>query len=310
MSLKIPHDTGFSEGLKSKIKDQCTIALDLITTRSKSDPHHVIHEVRKSFKKIRAALRLVRDHVDFYKDENVFFRDEGRRISDIRDATSVIEALDMLYDQYSDELYKHTFNSFRNFLLERRKELAKAVLEDKNALSTVEGNLLQKKEEIDSWSINIKSFDAIYPSIKRVYKRGKKAYEKAIETQRTEDLHEWRKRVKYLRYQLDLINRIWPDMLDTWEDELHKLSDHLGNDRDLYMLDNLMQKNKGKFSDITSYQLLSSLLTAQRKELQQRSFLLGQRLYHLEKDTFTGLIEASWKAYERKNEVDFDHVKR
>ena len=57
---------------------------------SEEDP---VHEARKSCKKIRAILRLVRDHIgsDVYASENRIFRDIGRALSSARDGTVLLE---------------------------------------------------------------------------------------------------------------------------------------------------------------------------------------------------------------------------
>lgn len=302
MSLKIAAEKDFSEGLKSKIRSQCTGALQLLGNNPEGDPHEVVHEVRKSFKKIRGALRLVRDQIDFYKEENVFFRDEARRISDVRDATSVIETLDDLYEQYENQLYKNTFNQFRNHLNSRREKLTEEYVKDGDVLKIIENQLSDKCEKIDQWPIEIKSFKTLSPSVERVYKRGRKGYKRAKRSRSTKHFHEWRKRVKYLRYQLDLLHRIWPEFLDSWEDELHDLSDYLGDDHDLYLLSEEVEKNKDQFSDPESYQLLDSLIKSGRSDLQTNALNLGKRLYHLDHENFAALLEASWEAFDTAND--------
>jgi len=297
MSLKIATEKEFSDGLKEKIKEHCRESLDLLQNQAETDPHEVVHEVRKAFKKIRGCLRLIRDQTDFYKEENAFFRDEGRRISDIRDATSVIEIFDDVYDRYSDQLYQKTFHKYREHLFSKREEMAKDVLKDRGVLKTIEKQLTDKCEDIDQWKIDIQTFEEISPSVERVYQRGRKGYQKAVETESTADFHEWRKRVKYLRYQLDLLNRIWPDFMEAWEDELHDLSDLLGDDHDLYMLGTLVEQEKDRFADRESFELVKSLISFRRSKLQAEALSLGKRLYFLDKETFVSLLGTAWEEF-------------
>lgn len=302
MSLKIAVKTDFSEGLKTKLNEQCTEALQIIASESENNPHEVIHEIRKRFKKIRGILRLIRDHVSFYTEENVFFRDEGRRLSAIRDATSIIEALDNLYARYKDQLYKNTFSQFRDHLIAKREQMAVDVLNNGDVLNVIKRNLSATCAKIDQWPIEIRSFDDLSSGISRVYKRGRKGYTQANNSKKPEDFHEWRKRIKYLRYQLDLLHRIWPGFLDAWEDELHDLSDYLGDDRDLFMLETEVDKNRNQFSDPESYQLLKSLIQFQKAKLQANALKLGKRLYHLKPENFTALLKASWEAFDSEAE--------
>ncbi len=302
MSLKIAAKADFSEGLKSKLKEQCTEVLQLIASESENDPHEIIHEIRKRFKKIRGILRLIRDHVAFYKEENGCFRDEGRRLSAIRDITSIMEALDNLYGLYEDQLYKHTFGQFRDHLTATREQMTADLVDDSGVLKVIKTQLSAKCANIAHWPIAIQSFKDLSASVGRVYKRGRKGYAKAKESRRAEDFHEWRKRVKYLRYQLDSLHRIWPGFLESWEDELHALSDYLGDDRDLFMLEMEVEKNKNKFSNPESYQLLKSLINYQRAKLQADALKLGKRLYHLQPKNFTALLQASWEAFDSEAE--------
>ncbi|WP_162343265.1 CHAD domain-containing protein [Cyclobacterium salsum] len=302
MSLQIAAKTDFSEGLKSKLKEQCTEAFQLIASESENDPHDIIHEIRKRFKKTRGILRLIRDHIPFYKEENAFFRDEGRRLSAIRDTTSIIEALDNLYGLYEDQLYKHTFGQFRDYLIATRDQMTADLLKDRGVLTVIKTHLSAKCVNITHWPIDIQSFTDLSASIGRVYKRGRKGYAQAKEKKRAEDFHEWRKRVKYLRYQLDLLHRTWPGFLTFWEDELHDLSDYLGDDRDLFMLETEVEKNRNQFSGPESYQLLKSLINYQRAKLQTHALKLGKRLYHLKPKIFTELLRAAWEAFDSEAE--------
>ena len=60
-----------------------------------------IHEARKSMKKIRAALRLMRPELDaVYPAENTWFRDVGQQLSQFRDAGVMIETFDGLVAKY------------------------------------------------------------------------------------------------------------------------------------------------------------------------------------------------------------------
>ena len=50
-----------------------------------------VHETRKSIKKVRALMRLVRTEPgESYTAENAALRGTGRRISEIRDAAALI----------------------------------------------------------------------------------------------------------------------------------------------------------------------------------------------------------------------------
>ena len=298
MNLRIGDISCIDKNVREVLFDHCNKASRIISEHSRENPHETIHEVRKIFKKIRGVLRLVRDTTDQYQSWNTFFRDEARKISDIRDTTSMMEAIDLLYDQYGDKLYKNAFSRIRTKLDEIRLRQKNIFLVEENVLQEINERIILKCDDLKKLSIEIDSFHDVLPGVKRTYKRGRKAFKKAAGTKSPEDFHEWRKRVKYLRYQLRTIYHTWPLIWEAWEDELHDLSDCLGNDRDLFMLQNFLkeypleessQNNEG--SDID---LLNTLIDGHRPMLQYRSLLLGQKLYQLKPGKFISLVEAAW----------------
>ena len=94
--------------------------------KSANDPHFIVHEVRKSFKKIRSYLRLIREQIDF-KAENHFFRDLGMEISEIRDLTSCMEALESLREYQTQSLSTDTREILENYLNDTRDHLSELV---------------------------------------------------------------------------------------------------------------------------------------------------------------------------------------
>src|SRR5512146_1173 len=57
-----------------------------------------VHSARKALKKARAALRLLRPNLvaGVYERENIALRDAGRRLSPLRDAKSLVAAVNLL----------------------------------------------------------------------------------------------------------------------------------------------------------------------------------------------------------------------
>ncbi len=72
-----------THGIKKVINDQIDHVIQICSDENKWDIHKFIHEIRKSFKRIRAVLRLVRDEIgyDNYSRENIFYRDTNRKLS-------------------------------------------------------------------------------------------------------------------------------------------------------------------------------------------------------------------------------------
>ena len=131
-------------------------------------PDENIHTARKSLKKARAVLRLLRDGMsdDVYQAENSGLRDAGRVLSPIRDARSLIDAFDSLHDRYTKELEKVELEPLRKILQSnltkaRRRlnlDLPAKSAELKNCIRGLEDCLVLTKRE---------DFAAIDPAVER-----------------------------------------------------------------------------------------------------------------------------------------------
>lgn len=296
MSIEIKDIGHMPQGIKTVIRKECAQSIAQLENGTEDAVHTTVHEVRKSCKKIRGVLRLVRDVLGDYHGENHFFRDQARKISDLRDATAIIEALDMSYAQYGDKLYKNAFSNLRDSLIAHRENKVAEVFAQKNILQEIKDHMVAKRNTIAAIEIQMDSYRDVAPSIARVYKRGRRAYQSVCDTQNPDDFHEWRKRVKYLRYHLQALQAAWPGIFLAWEDELHSLSDYLGTDRDLYMLQNHLMDHPEEDLQKTTY-LATDLIKGQRNQLQGHALLLGARLYELKPHSFVAMVLTAMKTY-------------
>lgn len=267
-------------------------ALVLLSSSTNENLHNVVHEVRKCFKKIRALLRLIRYVFPEYKSYNRSFRDFGRTFAQIRDASAMIEAIDLLYLEQNNKLSKETFDAFRESLITFRKQLEDTYFKHRGIVKTLDSYALECSTKLNVLQIQNLSFQSVLLGVKKVYSRGREAYKLCKHIKSTENFHNWRKRVKYLGYQFRFLNPIWPGFLTLWENELHKLSDLLGHDRDLYLITIFMIESNHAL-DFEHVSELTNLIKDLRKKMQDESLILGKRLYHLKSNDFVSLINSS-----------------
>ena len=71
----------------------------------------------------------------------------------------------------------------------------------------------------------------------RVYARARRLADKGLESADPAVLHEARKSVIHLRYQLDMLEPIWPALVGAWVKELQRLREVLGDFNDLCELE-------------------------------------------------------------------------
>ncbi|MCW9705943.1 CHAD domain-containing protein [Fodinibius salsisoli] len=303
MSIQLRYKEDFSEGLKRLMVEECETALKYLRkSDTEEEQHKAVHESRKAFKKIRACLRLVRDHIDFYDRENKWFRDLGRKVSDVRDLTAHLETLEVLETQYESQLYKKSFQDLEKGIHASRDQLAEKVFGEDNRLEEIQQKVEAKIDEIPDWSIDVQQFKDIRPSLKRTYKRGYKGLKNVAKTGEVEDFHDWRKRVKYLRYHIDILNRLWPQVMDVLEEELHDITDYTGTLHDLHNLKILAQELEKPFSDTEERMLFEAMLEKHQDFMRKHTLLKAQKFYYDSPSDFCDRIKLWWKAHQQEVE--------
>ena len=197
-----------------------------------------VHETRKSCKRVRAALRLVRDEIGekIYIRENIRFRDIARRISVARDSWVMIEVLDRLMTNQFDDHPEQVFATFRDRLVNEYQETLIQEQADTTLVDEIMEIIQAAFIQVENLPIVREGFSAMEEGIRRTYTRGKRGMEKSISNPIPENFHEWRKRVKYFWHQLEILTNIRPDVLVRLGDGLHTLSDTLGDQHDLVLL--------------------------------------------------------------------------
>ena len=139
-------------------------------------------------------------------------------------------------------------------------------------------------------------FAAIEGGLHRVYRRGRRAYRRSLRRPDVATLHEWRKRVKYLRYQMEALTPLWEEVVGAQADALNELGDLLGEDHDLAVLHETIRANTDACPDPDARWLLGLLIDRLRSELQARALVLGEKLYTEKPDAFVDRMHGYWDA--------------
>jgi CHAD domain-containing protein len=309
MSYRLEAEETLSDGLKRILHEQTDKALDSLRSLE-PNLDEAIHDARKRFKKCRAVVRLVRDEIgeDIYKRENIAYRDAGRALSDLRDAYSSMETLDAVLgamDNADADDIQDAAERIREQLQHIYDE-ARAAVDQDNAIETVISDIEAAQERIDDLPIDHEDYSAIDDGLKRVYKRGVKRMADAYDQTGYPDIekfHEWRKRVKYLWYHTRILENIWADVLDELGDEIHQLSDYLGDAHDIAELYEVIKPHIAR--DDSGGRKILAYMDYERGQLEKAARPLAQRIYAESKKDFVRRIGAYWNAWRHEQQADF-----
>jgi len=145
--------------------------------------------------------------------------------------------------------------------------------------------------------------EALRQALHIVYRRGRDAFKDARDDGDAGDFHEWRKRVKYLRYQVDVLNRLWPGLMATLEDELHALSDNIGHHHDLHVLQETVHRLDPRFEAGDERELFDALVARTQERVAESALFRGARFYHPSPGDFCDAMECYWTVWAKERGV-------
>jgi CHAD domain-containing protein len=262
-----PPETSLRRCAIERIED----AIAQLDTGLDDDPQGAVHEARKDVKKTRALLRLCRSDLGdaTYRQENRELRDAGRALSAVRDADVLGDTIDGLVERYAGQIPAGAFDAVRGRL--RADEVPELAVDD--SVGAARARLARVLGRVEGWPLERAGTSSLGKHLGRSYSRGLRAFERAAGDRSDEQLHEWRKRVKDLRYQQQLLRDAWPEVIGAQAKAAKALADLLGDDHDLAVLDAQVRASGLPVDEVLA------LIARRRIELQDAAFRLGERVY-------------------------------
>jgi CHAD domain-containing protein len=268
------------DGVRRIARGQLDMSIERLNGDTNENLGTAVHETRKSLKRLRATVRLARDELgdEVYRRDNVAFRDAGGRLGGARDSQVLLETLDALTDRYPDAAPPERFARFKRTLAGQHGA-AQRRLHEGAAIVEVLGELRRARARVGDWRLEPEGLDALAPGFKRIYRRGRRAYRTARQEPSTENLHELRKRAKYLWYAAQIVRAAAPKKMKRFARRAHELSNLIGEDHDLALLAQRANERRDRFANETAAGELAALVERRRAELQREAMVLGRRVF-------------------------------
>jgi CHAD domain-containing protein len=296
-TYRLRSDEYVPDGIRRIAGGQLLSAHDDLADATKQTLGDAVHEARKRFKRLRACLRLSRDALgdETYDRENTAFRMAGRRLSGVRDAEVLVETLDGLRERFAEELPDAATDGLRARLREEHEQAVEGLRENDAAIDMTLGELEAARTRAAGWTLDADGFAAVKPGLHRIYRRGRKRMRTATREPTTDNLHEARKRVKDLWHATQIVRPASPKKLKRLSKRAHHLADLLGDDHDLAVLRDYVERHPQAFDEESSKQALLAVIDRRRTALQRDALKLGARLYKRPPRRFVGRIERGWR---------------
>lgn len=239
-----------------------------------------IHEIRKTCKRLRALLRMVRSRLSArsFRKADREIRDLARHLAGKRDSKVLTDTLDKIAQHFSPLLSDTALSPVRDSLQ------AQLALVSENTAASADSRTLQKRlkrvrKAIDRVDCTRISRKTLVSGMTDSYRNGRHAYRALEETPDTDNAHDLRKQAKYLYYQLQFVAAWNNDVLAPLIENFHHLEDTLGNDHDLAVLAEILAKQTQLCPGKTRKELLSALVESRRVTLLSGALRLAGKLY-------------------------------
>lgn len=296
MAYRLKRSESVADGITRVITAEIDSAADRLQHCNAENRDEAIHEARKSLKKIRGALRLVRPALrETYREENEYFRDLGRGLSDIRDAQAIGEVFEALAQRYG-ETDREIFEAVRRGIQSAKREKEQSIDVDALIRSTLDF-LGSARQRVTGWPVPGDDFAAIGAGLKLTYQRGRRALGEARRNPNPVTYHAFRKRVKDHWYHVRLLESLWPEAQQARESSLHDLETWLGDDHNLAVLAQQMQEEPDRYGGQQNLESFLPVATLHQEELRSKALALGQRLYEEKPREFVRNIEKLWEMW-------------
>jgi len=275
------------ETLRAVARDVIAEAREAINN---PDDAIAVHDFRKAMKRWRAFLRLLRP----------FLGDEGRRmqteaaelarsLAGARDARTVLDALNDL-NRGEQKLSPRSFATI-TARLESLRAAAEGNTVTAEARTRIDAILAAAGESVKFWPFATLSYKEIATELAEGYRRTREAIPRHWMAADPEALHDLRKRVVVHRYQMELIEPLWPRFGQFWVGETQRLRERLGHHQDLIIFSQLTAPHQA-----LAYwrSRLTPLIAARRADHVHAAGRIAKRLFIDAPKAFRRRLLALW----------------
>jgi CHAD domain-containing protein len=277
------------DGLRAAARKTLASARSAITGRMENEAL-AVHDFRKAMKQWRALLRLLEPLLGGEARRlRLGARELARGLAGARDGQAALDALTDL-GEGQEALPKRSTAS-----VARRLEALKAAAQTAGSIADLRPQLQSYLEAatsaVEHWHLDRYEFADIAGCLANTYRRARAAVPDDWWRARPEDLHALRRRIIEHRYQLELIEPLWPRMNRLWVEEAQRLRNRLGAHHDLVVLAGLTARNQplGPWRS-----RLAPLITARQADHIRAAARLTNRLLAEKPKALQSRLEALW----------------
>jgi CHAD domain-containing protein len=250
---------------------------------------NAVHDFRRAMKQWRALMRLLAPFIPDAEKWRIEARDHARSLAHARDGQAALNAFDDLLKQ-GLVLSERSGATIRGRIDALRGSEEQAVLTPEQRDAIVAW-LDAAAAAVAQWPLDPFDFAAIAEQLMVGYRNARRHIPDDWSLASAEQLHGLRRRVVDHRYQMELIEPLWPRFGRMWTKEAERLRERLGRCQDLEVL----QRLSGVHQPLAHWRSRLTPACAERSaELAQRAARIARRLFAERPKAFRRRLETLW----------------
>jgi CHAD domain-containing protein len=289
--ISAPHQDPAGRALAALLRDIVASARLPLDTAGMTDAV-AIHDFRKAFKRWRALMRLIGPAIgEEVEALRIEARDLAREMASARDSQAALEALADLGEDIPT-LSPRSRATITGRLTQLGATAEAAILTP--ALKLRIGDFLARAAAaVERWPTGQFDCREATRQLTATYRKVRESEPEEWTTAPPEHLHKLRQRIVEHRYQMELVEGVWPKLIKVWISESQRLRDRLGAHQDLHVLSRLT----GPHQPLAHWRsrLTAPIMQRQAAHVAAAQRLAG-RLFAERPKAFRDRLAALWKA--------------
>ncbi len=275
--LKIPDSTSYS--IRDIILREITSSLAL-QLNSELNSESRIHEYRKSIKRCRSLLRLLKqciNEIDYERLDNKL-SEVAEEMTQRREATVNLRTFLKLTQNYQTFVPE---DIKKQVIADLTQKLEKAYgMINTDPVKTESSILFHLKalwSDLNNIAIKSSTYSDFIDTIEKTHYKAARLYFDSRNTLDTEIIHKWRKYTKHLLLQMRFTPEIDRTEMEPLLSKLDRISELLGKDHDLAVLETKLKENPILHTE--NLQTIHLVICKERTIIQKETFKLGEEVF-------------------------------
>lgn len=233
----------------------------------------------------------------FFKRENARLRSAAKRLAFLRDIAVARSTIRKALNKLADRKDRDAFRTAQRGFEEESPAQPQSDEQREAALRQAADALGKTRRAFEVVRWPERGWETIEPGLQTLYRQNRAWMARAFATGKDRDLHQWRKRAKFLYYQLQMLTPIWPEGLAKTVRRLNKLQDYLGADHDFAVLQSFLLGDPTRYGGRGIVQRITNCLEKRRRKVRQKSESLGKVVFSQKPIHFAHGLRKRWNEW-------------